>query len=168
MEIKYAKYENIENILNIINQAKEYFKQEKIFQWNSEYPNYDTIKRDIDKNTSFVVVDNNNIIATFALIIGEDKNYKKIYNGKWLTNGLYGTIHRIAIHNDYKRKGIANKILKYSEEYCLKNKVKSLRIDTHKLNRPMLSLIEKNNFTYCGIIKVEDLTDRIAYEKILL
>lgn len=168
MEIRYSKYEDIEQIMDIINQAKQYFIEEKIFQWNKEYPSHQDIKADIDKNVSFVVVDNEKIVGTFSLILGEDSCYKIIYEGKWLTNNIeYGTIHRIAIDNSYKRKGIANEILKYSEQYCLKNDVTSLRIDTHKLNKPMTNLIKNNNFTYCGIIKVQDLTDRMAYEKIL-
>ncbi len=167
MEIRKSTYEDIENIMIIINQAKQYFIDKEIFQWSKKYPNNDTIKNDIDKNTSFVVIDNNKIVATFSLIIGEDSCYKNIYEGRWLTNNIYGTIHRLAIDNSYKRKGIGNIIIQYSENYCLNNNVNSLRIDTHKLNIPMTKLIEKNNFTYCGIIKTEYSSNRIAYEKIL-
>lgn len=167
MEIRKSTYEDIENIMKIINQAKQYFIDEKIFQWSVEYPNNSTIKNDIDNDVSFVIVDNNKILATFALIIGEDKCYKNIYEGKWLTDNIYATIHRVAIDNSYKRKGIGNKLIEYSENYCINNNIKSLRIDTHKLNIPMTKLIEKNNFIYCGVIKTEYNSNRIAYEKIL-
>ncbi|WP_317367780.1 GNAT family N-acetyltransferase [uncultured Tyzzerella sp.] len=168
MKIRQAKYEDIEKIMLIINEAKKYFADEKIFQWSEEYPNSDTIKNDIDKNVSFVVEHNKEIIATFVFIIGEDQCYKNIYEGNWITNDIYATIHRLAISNKYKRKGIAYEIIKYSEKCCVDNNIKSLRIDTHKLNVPMIKLIEKNNFIYCGIIKTEYLSDRVAYEKVFI
>lgn len=167
MEIRQAKYEDIEKIMLIINQAKKYFIDEEIFQWNLDYPNNNTIKNDIDKGVSFVVIDKGNIVGIFAFIIGEDVCYKNIYDGKWITNGIYATIHRLAIDNNYKRKGIGDEIIQYSEDCCIKNNISSLRIDTHKLNIPMIKLIEKNKFSYCGIIKTDYSSDRVAYEKVL-
>lgn len=93
--------------------------------------------------------------------------YKNIYDGRWITNGIYATIHRLAIDNNYKRKGIGDEIIKYSQDCCIKNNISSLRIDTHKLNIPMIKLIEKNKFSYCGIIKTDYSSDRVAYEKVL-
>ena len=40
-----------------------------------------------------------------------------------------------------------------------------VRIDTHRDNETMLHLIEKNGFIRCGIIIVDDGTERIAFQK---
>ena len=162
--IKKSTYNDIDEIMIIIEQAKEYFTQKEFFQWNKEYPNKDTIKNDIDKNNSFIVLLDNNIVGTFSLIVGEDMCYKNIC-GNWISNDLYATIHRLAIHNHYKRKGISHKIIKYCENFCIDNNIKTLRIDTHSLNKPMINFIEKNNFQYCGIIQTRGLSNRVAYEK---
>ncbi len=168
MIIKKSKYEDIPKIMHIINEAKNYFFNEQIFQWDKNYPNNETIENDINNHNSFIILDDNNIIlGTFTLIIGRDETYDNIYDGSWLTNNLYATIHRLAIDTKYKRKGIANQIIKYCENFCIENNIKSLRIDTHKLNIPMIKLIEKNNFKYCGIIKTKDLSPRVAFEKTL-
>lgn len=70
---------------------------------------------------------------------------------------MYGVIHRIAVaeHN----KGVAT----YCIQWCL-NKFPNIKIDTHKDNIPMQKTILKNGFTYCGIIKKEDGTERLAYQ----
>ena len=167
MIIQKTKYNNIEDVMKVINQAKQYFIDEKIFQWCKEYPAKEHIKNDIDKDESYIVLDNDKIVATFVLSVGKDVCYEKIYDGKWITDDIYATIHRVAIHNDYKRKGIGNMIIKYREDYCKNNNINSIRIDTHRLNLPMTRLIENNNFTYCGIIKTQNNDDRIAYEKII-
>ena len=39
-------------------------------------------------------------------------------------------------------------------------------LDTHEANGPMRHKLEKNGFTYCGIIYVEDGTPRRAYQKV--
>ena len=42
-----------------------------------------------------------------------------------------------------------------------------LRVDTHRDNRVMQNIFEKNGFVYCGTIYVtEDCHPRMAYEKI--
>ena len=43
----------------------------------------------------------------------------------------------------------------------------SIKIDTHKDNISMQKLLEKNDFKYCGIIYLEDGSQRIAFEKII-
>ncbi len=78
---------------------------------------------------------------------------------KWLSNELYGTIHRVA------SDGQINKMLNRVICYCEKQ-IQHLRIDTHSNNKIMQHLILKNGFTQCGIIYVEDGSPRIAYEKI--
>lgn len=42
-----------------------------------------------------------------------------------------------------------------------------MRADTHKDNETMQSLLLKNGYEYCGIIFVEDGTERLAFEKAL-
>ena len=43
--------------------------------------------------------------------------------------------------------------------------LRCMRIDTHKDNKTMQRLILKNGYEYCGIIFVEDGTERLAFEK---
>ncbi len=41
----------------------------------------------------------------------------------------------------------------------------NLKIDTHRDNKIMQHLLEKNGFKYCGIINTDDGTERMAYQK---
>ena len=45
-----------------------------------------------------------------------------------------------------------------------KGRAENIRIDTHRDNAIMQSLIEKNGFVRCGIIRVADGSERIAYQ----
>jgi hypothetical protein len=50
---------------------------------------------------------------------------------------------------------------------CKAQKIYDLRMDTHRDNQPMQRFLEKKDFEGCGIVFVEDGSERIAYHKII-
>lgn len=166
MKIELSTRENLKDILNIINQAKLYMKENGINQWNEDYPKIESLENDILNKNSYVIKDGDKIIGTFVLIFGDEKSYQKIEDS-WKTDLPYGTLHRVAIDNSYKGKGVASFILDFAETMAKEKNIFSLRIDTHRDNISMRRFIEKSNFDFCGIIYVEDGTPRVAFEKIL-
>lgn len=168
MEFRKTVKEDIPEVMRIINQAQEYFKEKGIDQWQDNYPNSEVISNDIDNNYSHVLIKDGNIVATVAIILGVDESYNKIYHGKWLSNGEYGVIHRIAVDNDVKGMGLAHEVIKYTENLCSKNNIHSIKIDTHKENMAMQNLLKKSGFEYCGIIYLDRSNDveRVAFEKV--
>ena len=104
-----------------------------------------------------VCVENDKVVATFTLIIGDEPNYQLIENGSWRSETPYGTVHRLA--SDGTTKGIARACF----DFC-KTQISHLRVDTHKDNKPMQACFKQNGFEECGIIYVSDGTPRLAYE----
>lgn len=167
MEFRKALETDIDSIMSIIKQAQAYFKEEGINQWQNNYPNVETISKDIADKNSYVLLKNNNIVATIAVSFDGEKTYEDIYEGEWISNNKYAVIHRIAIDNNYKGLGLSSQIIKKVEELCLKKGVHSIKVDTHEENISMKNLLEKNKFQYCGIIYLSDKSKRIAFEKII-
>lgn len=158
IHIRKTVEDDLPSIMNIYETAKKFMKNNgNPSQWNSSYPEESLIRRDIEKGNSYVFVDGENIVGTFAFIIGTESNYRIIKNGAWNYNAQYGTIHRIA--SDGHTKGLA----KACFDFCVK-KCSYLRIDTHMDNKPMQAAIRKYGFQECGIINVEDGTERIAFD----
>lgn len=127
-------------------------------QWND----FDALRRkvidDIHESRLYILLEEDDgIEAAFALCLGKEPTYEKI-DGQWKYDTSYGTIHRLCVKK--RRNGYASACLKYALRIC-----PHLRIDTHPSNYPMLSLIRKFGFEQCGTIYVEDLTERIAFEK---
>lgn len=167
MKFQKAVEKDIKNIMNIIEQAQSYFKEQGINQWQDNYPNLETIKSDVDSGASYILLKENNIIATAAVSFSGEKTYESIYDGKWLTNGEFTVIHRIAVDNNYKGLGIASEIIKNVEKLSLNKGIRSIKVDTHEENISMQNLLRKNGFSYCGVIYLEDKSKRIAFEKVL-
>lgn len=166
MKIELSTKENLKDILNIINQAKLYMKKNGINQWNEDYPKIESLENDVLNKNNYVVKEGDKIIGTFVLVFGNEKNYQKI-EGSWKTDTPYGTLHRVAVDDSFKGKGVASFILNFAETMAREKNIFSLRIDTHRDNTSMRRFIEKSNFDFCGIIYVEDGSSRIAFEKIL-
>lgn len=167
MKFRKAIESDINDIMNIIKQAQKYLKEQGIDQWQDNYPNYETINNDIKNNNGYVLLNDNTIIGTVTIIFDGEKTYDTIYNGRWITNGEYATIHRIAVDSNYKGLGISSIILKNIEEISLQKNMHSIRVDTHRANISMQRFLNKNGFKYCGIIYLEDKKERIAFEKII-
>lgn len=164
MEFRKAVYQDIDAIMEIINAAKDYFRSHHIDQWQNGYPNEKSIGEDISKGECYVLCDEKEIIACGAIIFGEDPCYNYIEDGAWLTNGPYGTVHRIAIAPNYKGKGLSGQFFTYAKVEGRLLKLASLRVDTHEDNLSMQRLIAKNGFQYCGVVYMEDGGKRLAYE----
>ena len=167
MQFKKALETDIKNIMHIIEQAQSYFKEQGINQWQDNYPNFETIKNDVNNGESYVLLKENNIVATAAVSFDGEKTYDTIYDGEWLSSSEFAVIHRVAVDNGYKGLGLASEIIKNVEKLCLNNGIYSIKIDTHEENMSMQNLLKKNGFKYCGIIYLENKSKRIAFEKIL-
>ena len=158
LEIRKSAYDDLDRIAEIFTYArKQMALNGNPSQWKNDRPSMELVKKDIDVSNSYVVLNEGKIVATFAFIVGVEPTYLDI-DGKWLDDDPYGTIHRIA--SDGSVKGVFDQVI----DYVSKRGV-DIRIDTHKDNKIMRHLIEKNGFVYCGIIIVDDGTPRLAYQK---
>lgn len=159
MEIRKTKPSDLPDVMLVYTVARKFMRsQGNMVQWTNGYPSDDVILNDIENGNSYICMDDHRIAGVFSLIIGEDPTYRNIYDGQWLNDKTYGTVHRIAvqIHN----KGVATFCLDWCYAKCA-----NIRIDTHRDNLAMQNLVIKNDFTYCGIIYLPDGSPRLAYQK---
>ncbi|MBE5966261.1 MAG: GNAT family N-acetyltransferase [Lachnospiraceae bacterium] len=167
MEFRKATTADADGILKIIRQAQAYLKSRGIDQWQNNYPNLETIQKDIREQIGYVLVKDSLLLGTAAVSFDGESTYDRIYEGEWKSIWPYGVVHRIAVHEEYKGQGLSSVMLERVEEICLEKGVHSIKVDTHEENLSMQKLLEKNGFAYCGVIYLEDHSKRIAFEKIL-
>ena len=167
MEFRKSTKEDLKDIMAIIRDAQAYFKNNDIDQWQNGYPNEDSILSDIESKESYVLVDDNEIIGTAYLSFAGESDYDVIYEGKWLSHEDYAVVHRIAVKNDLKGKGIAGEIFKAIEKICLERDIHDIKIDTHRDNKSMQRFLEKQGFTRCGVVYLKDKSERIGFEKLI-
>lgn len=159
MKIRRTHESDVDEIMKIYSKAREFMRQTgNPDQWSDNYPSRELIASDIDKKSSYVLLENNEIIATFFFVVGIEPTYKEIHEGMWLNNDEYGTIHRVAVK--YQGRNIFGQVL----EYC-SSLINNIRIDTHRDNIPMQTALMKNGFIRCGIIYLENGDERFAFQR---
>ena len=158
-EIRYTEMSDLLAVMRIYAYAREQMKaSENPDQWRDKHPAEDVIIKDIENKNSYVIEHDGVISGVFTFIIGDEPTYQTI-EGEWKRGGVYGTIHRIA------SGGVIHGVFDLCLRFC-ESMISDIRIDTHRDNRIMQHLIEKNGFERCGIIHVEDGSPRIAYQRV--
>jgi GNAT superfamily N-acetyltransferase len=165
MILRKAVLSEVPFIWEILQQAIEQRRRDGSDQWQDGYPNEQTVRNDIAKGYGYVLIENETIIAYAAIIFEEEPAYTAI-EGKWLTNGDYAVVHRVATSSAVKGKGIATQLFRMIEDLCLEKKIYSIKVDTNFDNIPMLKIVDKLNYTYCGEVYFRG-APRRAYEKVL-
>ena len=167
MEFRQAKISDLDQIVEIIELSKKYLKETKVDQWQDGYPAKEDLRRDIESGNSYVLTNKDEIVATTVISLDGESTYNSIFNGEWITNEEYIVMHRVAVHDKYKGKGIFKELIKEAESLALNKGISSIKIDTHRDNISMQRAVVKNDFQKCGIIYLEDGSERIAFEKVL-
>lgn len=171
MYIRKTEAADIPAILNIYKNARSFMRRNgNGTQWSEDYPGEISLRADIEKGCSYVCCSDRDtacgtacsaksgiICASFYFAEEAEPSYRSI-QGRWLNDEPYGVVHRIACCE--AGRGIGSFCL----QYCLSNAA-NIRIDTHKDNLPMRALLKKTGFVYCGIILLNDGSERLAFEK---
>lgn len=167
MEFNFRKAEtqDTQRVWEILQQAILRRKTDGSSQWQSDYPNLNTVKTDVKNGNCYLLESNNLVVACSSIIFNDEPTYEVI-DGKWLSSGDFLVIHRLAVADDFLGKGIASCFFKFIEEFAVKNNIFSIKADTNFDNPAMLRIFKKLNFVYCGEIQVFD-GPRKAYEKLL-
>lgn len=170
MELILAKQEHLAALCAMTDSAKAQLKGLGIDQWQKGYPAETVWVSDIEKQISWVAVENGEVLGAFMFQTAPEVSYAKI-DGAWLTDGGYASLHRVCVAEQSKGKGVAGAMFRHGFELAKQAGLPSVRIDTHAGNLPMRRALEKAGFTCCGTICLiggsEDGDPRIAFEKIL-
>ena len=165
IEFRKAKIEEAPEIWKILEAAILRRKVDGSLQWQNGYPNLATVQEDIINKKGYILHLNNEIIAYSAISKNDEPAYEKI-DGKWLSNGEYFVIHRIAVAEKFLKQGFAKKIIVETEQFAIQQNIFSVKIDTNFDNFAMLKICEDLAYQYCGIVMMNG-SERKAFEKIL-
>ena len=160
---------DIPAVLGILESAREYLRAHGVDQWQSGYPDESSVRADMARGESYVVLAGDRTAAVFRLMKTPDPNYASIKDGRWSDDLAYYTIHASAVASFARGCGVADRLIGYAAEMCEKDGIRRLRADTHRKNKPMQALLTRCGFRYRGNVLVEagDGHDpkRLAFEK---
>ena len=163
--LRKAQESDVEMIWKILQHAIERRKLDGSDQWQNGYPNVQSIKDDIENGVGYVY-ENEEKIACYAAIIFDIEPAYEIIDGKWKSSGKYAVIHRVAVSKDFAGQGIATQLFLEIENFVKSQDYFVIKVDTNFDNLPMLKILEKLKYEYCGKVYFHG-SERKAFEKIL-
>ena len=165
--IRKAKLKDTDGIWRILQQAIERRKSDGSIQWQDGYPNPQVVEKDINNEYGYVLTIDDEIAAYVAMMVNNEPAYDEI-EGEWLTQDSdFLVIHRVAIENNWLGKGLAKRIFEDAENVAKDMNIKSIRVDTNYDNLPLLHILDKLGYVYCGEVFFRG-SPRKAFVKILI
>lgn len=165
MTLRKAEQAELPAIWAIIQFAIEQRRLDGSKQWQDGYPNPATLQDDLDKGVAYILEADGELLLYAAVLFEPEPAYEAI-EGQWLTNGPYMVMHRIAASPNAKGRGIATEFFRMAEDLCRSRGIPSIKVDTNFDNAPMLRIMDKLGYSYCGEVYFRG-SARRAYEKVL-
>ncbi|MGX6977887.1 GNAT family N-acetyltransferase [Vagococcus elongatus] len=169
--IRKAVEADVSSIEKVIASAVSFLKSQKLPQWqDGNHPSIPTVFCDIKAGEGYVLTDGatGKVLAYGVLAEGPESTYETLLSGSWLeeTND-YRVIHRIAVDGNYRKQGLAKRLLIGLIREGNKVGNFDTRIDTHPNNKIMQRLVTELGFSYCGEINLPIKNgERIVYQMI--
>ncbi len=168
MTLRKASWEDEAAVVGLYQEAQEFLRAQGIDQWQDGYPNAASFRADVQEGTGWVWEEEGQVRGTACLAFGREPTYDAIYQGAWGTEAEeYAFLHRIAVAGACKGKGVPALFFQELERQAREKGLPCLRGDTHRDNKIMQRVMEKNGLTYRGVICLEDGSQRLAFEKLL-
>jgi len=150
MSVILAKKTDTIAIIQLLKRCAVDLEQQEIFQWNEHYPSIEIIENDIRLNQLYLLTNDTKIIGTIVLSTIKDPEYNDV---SWIEDdqtALY--IHRLAIDPEEQKKGYAQQLMDFAEDYAATHHFKTIRLDTFSKNERNQLFYIKRGYQKTGSI----------------
>lgn len=158
--IRLATETDLPSILEIVALTVPLLHATGNFQWDETYPNEEKFRYDLKNNYLWVCdvnsststdVNAKQVVGMCAITMDQDPEYADC---GWDTNVLSIVPHRLAIHPEFRRHGLAEKFMLHAEVVANTKGIKSMRVDTNVVNVAMQNLFKKLGYSYKGEVSL--------------
>ncbi len=160
MKLRQAGLGDLNSLKLFFEEVVEQMNKGGIYIWDEVYP-YIVLENDIEKSRFYILENDGEIIATFALC---EENGEKSKLGWKDSEALALYIYRLAIKPDFMGKGIATKLIENCMELAKNKGAKYLRLLVVEENKPAFKLYEKNNFDVAEGYYEDEIGDKVLIE----
>ncbi len=155
---------DVPRVMEIIAQAQAQMKSLGSAQWQDGYPATHDIMADVTAGVGRVAEYEGRVVAYCAVVFDGEPAYDAL-EGEWLSLQEYVVVHRLAVADEVKRRGVATRVMQYVEEVARERGLHSFKIDTMHDNRYMHAMLAHLGFRECGTVRYAS-GERVAFEKV--
>jgi len=145
--IRSATCNDLNRVVQIVRDAIQYMSNHGINQWDNVYPDKATLKSDIRNHQMYVIETDANVAGFITLNEEQEPEYDNV---AWRYQGKALIVHRLTIHPDYQRTGLASQLMDYAEDLAAAEGYDSLRLDAFTENPAACTLYENRGYLKSG------------------
>lgn len=121
-----------------------------VHQWTSTYPSRGTVADDIARACLYVCLDGAEPAAVVTLDALQEPEYADV---AWrVREGPVLVVHRLAVHPDYQRRGLATRLMDFAEAHARQHVCAAIRLDAFSGNPGALGLYERRGYARRGLV----------------
>lgn len=162
--LRQASGADIPEIMLILAQGREAQRRQGFMQWADGYPALESVEADIRLGHGYVF-EVEGLVAAYVAIACEDSEYERL-GAIWRHEAPYGTLHRMAIADGFRGRGLAATVFGLAEDRLRELGARSVRVDTGKDNAVMQRVLARRQYVCLGLHTFV-WGPRVAFEKAL-
>lgn len=154
-EIEQLKIErgtgtDLDEVFQMYLDAKHELDKNGIHQWTDKYPRKSIIESDLNKGVLYILKKQNEIVGAINISEEQEAEYLAV---NWKTNDLKPlVIHRLVVQPNHQKKGYAQFMMNFAEEFARENHYKSIRLDAYSQNKKVIEFYKNRNYFVRGEI----------------
>lgn len=161
--IRTATQNDLPCLTRIVAQTISAMNAQGICQWDSHYPSTADLEADILQRSLYVITDGGIPHGLVALNDHQDPEYASL---RWSHSGPSLVVHRLPIAPSSQGKGLAGKLMDFTESYAESKGYASIRLDAFSENPAACRLYERRGYRHIGDVRFRMGLFR-CYEKVL-
>lgn len=148
LKIEPGQLSDLAEIFQVYLNAKGVLDRNGINQWTDNYPTRSIIEEDLRTGELYCLKNSSKIIGAINMNEEQDKEYQSVH---WkFDDSKVLVIHRLVIDPQYQRKGYAQKLMAFAENFAFENSYTSIRLDAYSQNYSALEFYRKRNYFVRG------------------
>lgn len=158
-DITKAKEEDLDELMEMIVKVYEEMISRGLTQWGPHYPQKVDFLQDVKKNQLFLLkTKEKKIVACVALELNDFSSPTVAEHEEvdWAEKrkNKYIILLRLAVHPDYQKQGLAQKLLRFAEKHAISNKYTAIRLEGLNLPRNLylIEFYKKANYQMRKIV----------------
>ena len=150
MDIKPATAADLPEVMPLVTAAVAHMDAQGIFQWDEVYPCREVFEADLVEGTLFVGRIEGSLAGVIVLNTFQDPEYGDV---DWAyTDEPVLVIHRLCVHPDAQRQGVAAQFMDFAEAYAEQQGYGAIRLDAFKTNPGAVALYDRRDYRRAGSI----------------
>ncbi|GAB5416555.1 MAG: GNAT family N-acetyltransferase [Crocinitomicaceae bacterium] len=149
--ISLGKPEELDAILALTKACGRHMCANGIDQWDEHYPDRASLEHDIATKTLFAYREKEVVLGIVVLNEKQDPEYAEM---QWSTTETDKNlvVHRLAVSPEHQGKGIARKIMDFTEDWAREHEFDAIRLDTFSQNPRNQRFYKNRGYTELGSV----------------